>query len=124
MENLEDELYAMHSEKAKGNFSSENDEVSHNGVPAEKVHSVILNLSNELNDATSDNARHMQQSTCSMTTKVIDPISIKDDQYTFSMEKVFTDRTDDDSHALIAYQTSRPYFKFDSHKRRTAHGVV
>ncbi|KAK6054902.1 hypothetical protein COOONC_07593 [Cooperia oncophora] len=61
--------------------------------------------------------------TCSMSTTVTDPVSFKGDQHNFFMEKVFTDRRND-TQVLIAYQTSRPYFKFDSHKRKTAHGVV
>ncbi|KAK5969864.1 hypothetical protein GCK32_000898, partial [Trichostrongylus colubriformis] len=92
-------------------------------LPADKVRSVIMNLSNELNDTACEMLDTCSNQTCSMTMKVSDPISIKDDQYNFFTEKVFTDRTDD-TRILIAYQTIHPYFKFDSHKRRTAHGVV
>ncbi|XGW32579.1 hypothetical protein V3C99_017266 [Haemonchus contortus] len=163
MENAEDELYAMHSKKTKGN-SSENGEMFHLDpamheellktfpinlhhtpssesrvntfstisipmksrimvLPSDKVSSVIINLSNELNDKACEMLDSCSNQTCSMTTNVTDPVSVKEEHYNFSLEKVFTDRTDD-TQALIFYQTSRPFFKFDSHKRKTAHGVV
>uniref|UniRef100_A0A0N4WXD9 FERM domain-containing protein n=1 Tax=Haemonchus placei TaxID=6290 RepID=A0A0N4WXD9_HAEPC len=122
MENAEDELYAMHSKKTKGNSSENGNNVfeahyNHRILHALRsnsskctisvlgfsllVSSVIINLSNELNDKACEMLDSCSNQTCSMTTN-----------------KVFTDRTDD-TQALIFYQTSRPFFKFDSHKRKT-----
>lgn len=92
-------------------------------LPADKVHTVVLNLSNELNDTASEMLETCSNQTCAMFTRINDTVEHHDDQYSFTMEKVFVDRTDDKK-AIIAYQTSHPYFKFDSHKRKTAHGVV
>ncbi|WKY16855.1 hypothetical protein Q1695_001459 [Nippostrongylus brasiliensis] len=91
--------------------------------PLKKLRPIVLNLSNELQDAAAEMLETCSNQTCSSTTNTTDTVKRKKDNYTFLMEKVFIDRTDDER-TVIAYQTSRPYFVFDSHKRKTAHGVV
>ncbi|EYC24571.1 hypothetical protein Y032_0013g1976 [Ancylostoma ceylanicum] len=48
---------------------------------------------------------------------------LKNDQHHCTVENAIIKRLGNEQD-LIVYQTSRSFFKFDTHKRRTAHGVV
>ncbi|VDL73634.1 unnamed protein product [Nippostrongylus brasiliensis] len=134
LENVEEELDILR-EKTKGNLT-QNESRQHTFstmsvpmtsrvmvFPLKKLRPIVLNLSNELQDAAAEMLETCSNQTCSSTTNTTDTVKRKRDNYSFLMEKVFIDRTDDER-TVIAYQTSRPYFVFDSHKRKTAHGVV
>ncbi|KAL6723375.1 hypothetical protein ANCDUO_04960 [Ancylostoma duodenale] len=92
-------------------------------VQASKRHSVLLNLSKELSGAAAETLDDCTKPSCSTDTKPNGNWKLRNDEYHFTVENAVIKRLENEQD-LIVYQTSRPSFKFDTQKRRTAHGVV
>ncbi|EYC24573.1 hypothetical protein Y032_0013g1976 [Ancylostoma ceylanicum] len=92
-------------------------------VQASKRHSVLLNLSRELSGAAAETLDSCAEPSCFTQTKPNGDWKLKNDQHHCTVENAIIKRLGNEQD-LIVYQTSRSFFKFDTHKRRTAHGVV
>ncbi|RCN46022.1 hypothetical protein ANCCAN_07969 [Ancylostoma caninum] len=92
-------------------------------VQASKRHSVLLNLSKELTGAATETLDNCAEPSCSTDTKPNGNWKVRNNEYHCTVKNAVIKRLENEQD-LIVYQISRPSFKFDTLKRRTAHGVA